>query len=500
VETLDVDALTSEAAWLILVADLPRRSELSRTAWNEITEWVGRLPLALEILNRALVNGARPVAEILRRARHNETTPELDELAAALPEIQRGVTETFEISYRALSVEGQKAARLLAELAPEPIPEVLLKDLEIFSPKVRVELRGHSFVTGVAGDCVFGATHRVLASFLREKSRLGKEVTKVKHFGAQRVEHAAAVRAVESVFQHKDWRDPRDWKLLGRVRAHAEFLGKVSEFGQATLGGWLGNLVDAQGDLPGARKIREQVLDVHRRVLGEEHPATLTSMNNLSDSLKAQGDLPGARKIQEQVLDVFRRMLGEEHPATLFSMNNLAATLQAQGGLPGARKILEQVQDVSRRVLGEEHPATLTSMNNLAQTLQAQGDLPGARKIQERVLEVNRRMLGEEHPDTLTCMNNLAQTLKAQGDLPGARKIEEQVLDVRRRVLGAEHPDTVTAAWNLFCTLSDLKDEEAAKQVFTAYLVPLRQRDPATLSADLRELQSMLQGQSEPRP
>jgi hypothetical protein len=97
-------------------------------------------------------------------------------------------------------------------------------------------------------------------------------------------------------------------------------------------------------------------------------------------------------------------------------------------------------------------------------------------------------------------MNNLAQTLKAQGDLPGARKIEEQVLDVRRRVLGAEHPDTVTAAWNLFCTLSDLKDEEAAKQVFTAYLVPLRQRDPATLSADLRELQSMLQGQSEPRP
>jgi hypothetical protein len=232
VETIDVDALTSEAAWLILTADLPRRCELTRAEWDEISEWVGRLPLALETLNRALVNGARPVAEILRRARGNETTPELDELADALPEIQRGVTETFEISYRALSVEGQKAARLLAELAPEAIPEILMENLEIVSPKVRAELRGHSAVTGVAGDGVFGAMHRVLASFLREKSRLGGEMVEVEHFSPQRAEYAAAVLAVDDVFRYKlDCQDPRNWKLLGRVLVHAEFLCKVSELG-----------------------------------------------------------------------------------------------------------------------------------------------------------------------------------------------------------------------------------------------------------------------------
>jgi tetratricopeptide (TPR) repeat protein len=501
VETIDVDALTPEAAWLILAADLPRRSELSRAEWNEISEWAGRLPLALEILNRALVNGARPVGEILRRARHNETTPELDELAAALPEIQRGVTETFEISYRALSVDGQKAARLLAELGPEAIPEILLEALEIVSPKVRAELRGHTFVTGVPADGVFGAVHRVLASFLREKSRLGGEVVEVEHFGAQRAEYSVAVLAVDNVFRQKlECRDPRNWKLLGRVRPHAEFLGKVSEFGLATLGVWLGLLANTQGDLSGARKILEQVLGVCRRVLGEEHPDTLTSMNNLTVNLRGQGDLSGARKIQEQVLDVRRRVLGEEHPDTLVSMSNLATTLSYQGDLPGARKIQEQVLDVRRRVLGEEHRDTLISMSNLATTLWYQGDLPGARKIQEQVLNVRRRVLGDEHPSTLTSMNNLAQTLKAQGDLPGARKILEQVLDIRRRVLGAEHPDTVLSAWNLFRTLSDLKDEKAAKQVYAAYLLPLLQKDPATLSADLRWIQSELQRRSEPRP
>ena len=61
-------------------------------------------------------------------------------------------------------------------------------------------------------------------------------------------------------------------------------------------------------------------------------------MNNLAQTLQAQGDLPGARKIQEQVLDASRRVLGGEHPDTLTSMNNLAGTLEAQGDLPGARK------------------------------------------------------------------------------------------------------------------------------------------------------------------
>jgi hypothetical protein len=179
----------------------------------------------------------------------------LDELAAALPEIPRGVTETFEISYRALSAEGQKTARLLAELGPEAIPEILLETLEITSPKVRAELRGHSFVTGVAADGIFGTMHRVLASFLREKSRLDGQEVEVEYFGPQQGEHAAAVGAVESIFWRKASQDPRNWKLLERVRPHAEFLTKVSEFGLATLGDCLDLLADAQGNLAGARMI-----------------------------------------------------------------------------------------------------------------------------------------------------------------------------------------------------------------------------------------------------
>jgi hypothetical protein len=72
---------------------------------------------------------------------------------------------------------------------------------------------------------------------------------------------------------------------------------------------------------------------VRRRVLGEDHPDTLTSMNNLAETLRSQGDLGAARGLQEQVLTMRRRVLGEDHPDTLTSINNLAATLRSQGDL-----------------------------------------------------------------------------------------------------------------------------------------------------------------------
>jgi hypothetical protein len=64
---------------------------------------------------------------------------------------------------------------------------------------------------------------------------------------------------------------------------------------------------------------------------GKDHPATLTAMASLAQTLYTQGDLVGARRLEEQVLEMSRRLLGEEHPATLLAMNNLAGTLKAQG-------------------------------------------------------------------------------------------------------------------------------------------------------------------------
>jgi hypothetical protein len=64
-----------------------------------------------------------------------------------------------------------------------------------------------------------------------------------------------------------------------------------------------------------------------------------------------------------------RRILGEEHPDTISAMNNLASTFGDLGRRDEAAKMLQEVLDKRRQILGEEHPDTITAMSNLAVTL-----------------------------------------------------------------------------------------------------------------------------------
>jgi hypothetical protein len=66
-----------------------------------------------------------------------------------------------------------------------------------------------------------------------------------------------------------------------------------------------------------------------------------------------------------------KRVLGDEHSSTLTSMANLASTYINQGRWKEAEELEVQVMETSSRVLGDEHPNTLTSMANLAFTLQS---------------------------------------------------------------------------------------------------------------------------------
>jgi hypothetical protein len=54
-------------------------------------------------------------------------------------------------------------------------------------------------------------------------------------------------------------------------------------------------------------------------------------MSSLALTLRVQGHYSKAAELNEAVLEIKKRLLGEEHPSTLISMNNLASTLYHQG-------------------------------------------------------------------------------------------------------------------------------------------------------------------------
>ncbi|EUC58653.1 nephrocystin-3 protein [Rhizoctonia solani AG-3 Rhs1AP] len=213
-------------------------------------------------------------------------------------------------------------------------------------------------------------------------------------------------------------------------------------------------------------QLLQPLVRAFKKVLGEEHPDTLTSMNNLAYIYSNLGRHSEAEQLQVKVLDARKRVQGEEHPETLRSMNNLASTYFNLGRHNEAEQLQFKVLDTQKRVLGEEHPDTLRSMNNLASTYSHLGRHNEAEQLQVKVLDAQKRVLGEEHPDTLTSMNNLASTYSNLGRRSEAEQLQVKVLDACKRVLGEEHPRTLTSMSNLAWTYSALGQPDAAAELY----------------------------------
>jgi tetratricopeptide (TPR) repeat protein len=236
--------------------------------------------------------------------------------------------------------------------------------------------------------------------------------------------------AVDEVLAAAASHDPR-WNELASARDH------------------LARAHEPAGDLGTAIPLLEQTLNDRERVLGPDHPDTLTSRNNLAFAYESAGNLAHGTPLFEQTLTDRERVLGPDHPDTLTSRNDLAYAYRAAGDLGRAMPLFEQTLIDRERVLAPDHPDALASRNNLAGAYRAAGDLGRAIPLFEHTLNDRERILGPDHPDTLTSRNNLAYAYRASGDLGRAIRLYEQTLTDAERVLGPDHPQTLTSQNNL---------------------------------------------------
>ena len=246
---------------------------------------------------------------------------------------QHTVATTWSLALQQLQEAEPAAVDLLTMasfLAPDDLPEPLLTvhhdqlpeplGSAVGDPLALADavaaLRRYSLVRVVA-DGLF--VHRLLQTVVRTALDADTE----------RAWAAAAVHLLRAGFpadnlQVTKW--PECERLLPHVLTiadHGQRLGVESE-------GWLylqdraAMYLRSRGQYRQAQTLLEQSLAGRRRVLGQDHPNTLQSMNNLAVARRNLGNLQGARDLHEQTLAARRRVLGDDHPNTLLSMNNLA--------------------------------------------------------------------------------------------------------------------------------------------------------------------------------
>lgn len=209
-----------------------------------------------------------------------------------------------------------------------------------------------------------------------------------------------------------------------------------------------------RGQFGDAETLHHQVLAIHERTLGAEHPTTATSMSNLGRVLDLQGKYEDAEKAYRRVLDVREKVLGPDHPDVATSLNNLAKVQQELGrdkqtSVSEARARARagavlgsatQIEGMYRRALsiqdkslGRDHPSTALTLNNLGGVLALRGDFAQAEQMQRAALATMEKVFGEQHPDTAAVLTSLSLALDRQGKAAEAEASFQRAVDISRR-------------------------------------------------------------------
>ncbi len=118
---------------------------------------------------------------------------------------------------------------------------------------------------------------------------------------------------------------------------------------------------------------------------------------------------------RENALEILMQVLPENHPDTLSALNNLAACLDNLGKYDEALEKFERCYEIRKQILTENHPDTLSSLYGIDTCLYNLEKYDEALEKFERYFEISKQILPENLPDILSSLYDAAKWLEDKG-------------------------------------------------------------------------------------
>jgi hypothetical protein len=185
------------------------------------------------------------------------------------------------------------------------------------------------------------------------------------------------------------------------------------------------------------------------RLLGPDHPDTLTAAGQLTDALLVAGQHAGAVQCARYVVDGRDRVPGPGHPAATAARITLGRALAASGEPGEALQVLRDAAARSERAYDYGDPQALALLDEYAAAFLAAGDTATAVRLAKRSLTGREQAHGPADPATLAAALRLAGACLAHGKVKDAITQYKRVLAAREQALGPDHPDTLNARASL---------------------------------------------------
>ena len=296
-QQVDLGVLSPVEGITLLTRGRDPEDDPEKTAVRQLAEALGYHPLAAEVSGSYLAK----VGTGFRQYLDELTDPAQDvlEYGALLRESlptghDRSITRTLLKSIQALGEEGKDFLRLAAGLSVAPISNSFLH--EVFE-----SVGSESAVSEIVLKALDQADSLSLCEKAEHDSRrvhtLISRVVRFEFRNDDRIEQLKKVAVRVLCRRLNVAGDIREHTRIANEVAHARHLTSISWTNEeeVELASWIARHDYERGEYAGARKLEEQVLEARGRLLGKEHPDTLTTMLNLAGTLKAQGNLAGAR-------------------------------------------------------------------------------------------------------------------------------------------------------------------------------------------------------------
>ena len=161
-----------------------------------------------------------------------------------------------------------------------------------------------------------------------------------------------------------------------------------------------------RGNYDKCETLTRLVYRIFVETLGEESADALQELGNIAACLQSAGKLSDAEAIYTDLLPTMRRVLGEDHPFTISVQCNVVMCSIMRGN-----NDVESATEVIRMFtveFGPDSPKTLTSRSALVSVLIRTGCFDEAETTMTELVGTMKRVLGANHPDTICAKMNLA--------------------------------------------------------------------------------------------
>jgi non-specific serine/threonine protein kinase/serine/threonine-protein kinase len=137
--------------------------------------------------------------------------------------------------------------------------------------------------------------------------------------------------------------------------------------------------------------MNREAWEIERKAYGNDDPRTISQANNLAETYFDEDRLDEADSLLQASLPAAMRVLGADHPITITALADVAAVQRLRGDYAAAEVSYREVLTRRKRALGPTHPLTMRATWQVARALVQRGRFAEGDVFAREALEIGRQ-------------------------------------------------------------------------------------------------------------